>query len=228
MRCIDLGCGGGQVTLEIARLVAPGGSAVGVDMDQIKLDLARRTAAQRGLGNVEFRQLNVRDWDEPGGYDAVYCRVLLHHLSRPVDLLGRMWAAVRPGGVLIVEDADFDGRCCHPPNEGFDFFLRTYGQVLQRSGGDHAFGRKLYAGFLAAGIPRPQVTLVQPAWTEGKEKTLAWSTLEATAEAIVSQRVASEGDVMAALATLERFTADPQTLICGPCIFQLWSARRKD
>ena len=48
MRCIDLGCGGGEVTLEIARLVAPGGSVVGADMDEIKLDLARRTAAERG------------------------------------------------------------------------------------------------------------------------------------------------------------------------------------
>ena len=70
-------------------------------MDQIKLDLARRTAAQRGLGNVEFRQLNVRDWDEPGGYDAVYCRVLLHHLSQPVDVLGRMWPAVRPADYTV-------------------------------------------------------------------------------------------------------------------------------
>ncbi len=114
MRCIDLGCGGGEVTFEIARLVAPGGSVTGVDMDAIKLDLARRAAAERGLGNVEFRLLNVRDWDESGAYDAVYCRFLLQHLSQPVDLLRRIWAGVRPGGVLIVEDADFDGWCWTP------------------------------------------------------------------------------------------------------------------
>ena len=60
MRCIDLGCGGGEVTLEIAGLVAPGGSVTGVDLDEIKLDLGRRAAAKRGLDNVEFRPLNVR------------------------------------------------------------------------------------------------------------------------------------------------------------------------
>jgi 2-polyprenyl-3-methyl-5-hydroxy-6-metoxy-1,4-benzoquinol methylase len=109
MRCIDLGCGGGEVTLEIARLVDPGGSVTGVDMDEIKLGLARREAVRRGLGNVEFRLLDVGDWDEPGSYDVVYCRFLLQHLSQPVGLLRRMWAGVRPGGVLIVEDADFDG-----------------------------------------------------------------------------------------------------------------------
>jgi ubiquinone/menaquinone biosynthesis C-methylase UbiE len=225
MRCIDLGCGGGEVTLEIAKLVAPGGHVTGVDMDEIKLDLARRAAAARGLGNVEFRLLNVRDWDERSRYDMVYCRFVLQHLSQPVDLLRRMWAAVRQRGLLVVEDADFDGFCCHPSNEGFDFFLRTYSQVLQRRGGDHAIGRKLYGYFLAAGIPHPQVALVQSLWTEGEEKTLAWSTLEASADAIVSEGIASQDEVSEALATLQRFSANPDTLICGPRVFQLWSRR---
>jgi ubiquinone/menaquinone biosynthesis C-methylase UbiE len=115
MRCIDIGCGGGEVTMAIAEMVAPGGTAVGVDMDEVKLALARRAAAPRGLGNVEFTTLDVRDWGQPGGYDAVYARFLLHHLSQPGSLLRRMWTAVAEGGVLIVEDADFDGWCCDPP-----------------------------------------------------------------------------------------------------------------
>jgi ubiquinone/menaquinone biosynthesis C-methylase UbiE len=225
MRCIDLGCGGGEVTLEVARLVAPGGSATGVDMDGVKLDLARQAAARRGQDNVEFRLMNLDDWDEPGTYDAVYCRFVLQHLSQPVALLRRMWAGVRPGGVLIVEDADFDGFCCHPANEGFDFFLRAYRQVIQRRGGDHAMGRKLYGCLLAAGIPDPQVAVVQPVSTEGEAKTLPWSTLEATAEAIVSEHVASADEVAVALSSLQQFTADPRTLISGPRVFQLWSRR---
>ena len=59
MRCIDLGCGGGEVTFELAKLVAPDGDVVGVDMDEIKLALAREAAADRGITNVEFRALNV-------------------------------------------------------------------------------------------------------------------------------------------------------------------------
>jgi len=225
MRCIDLGCGGGAVTLEMASLVAPGGSAVGVDMDGIKLDLAREAAGARGLGNVEFRQLNLNDWHEPAGYDAVYCRFVLQHLSQPGGLLRRMWAGVRPGGVLIVEDADFDGWCCHPANEGFDFFLRSYREVIRRSGGDHAAGRKLYGYLLAAGVPGPQVAVVQPVCVSGEEKTLAWSTLEATAGAILSEGLATRDEVTAQLASLAEFTADERTLISGPRVFQLWSRR---
>ena len=125
----------------------------------------------------------------------------------------------------MVEDADFDGWCCHPPNDGFDFFVRTYAEVLHRRGGDRAIGRKLCGYFSAAGIPGPQLALVQPARLDGEGKTLAWLTLEAATDAIVSEGVASRDEVAAALTTLERFTADPATLICGPRIFQLWSRR---
>lgn len=109
MKCVDLGCGGGEVTFELARAVAPGGFVTGVDMDEVKLGLARAAAAERGIGNVEFTAGNVNDWDEPDAYDVVYSRYLLQHLSEPVNLLRRMWAVVRSGGLVIVEDADFDG-----------------------------------------------------------------------------------------------------------------------
>jgi 2-polyprenyl-3-methyl-5-hydroxy-6-metoxy-1,4-benzoquinol methylase len=76
MRCVDVGCGGGAVTLEIARLVAPGGTVAGVDMDEVTVGLARQAAAEGGVRNVEFRVLDVRDWEEPGGYDVVWDALL--------------------------------------------------------------------------------------------------------------------------------------------------------
>jgi ubiquinone/menaquinone biosynthesis C-methylase UbiE len=224
MRCVDIGCGGGAVALELARMVAPGGTVVGIDADEVKLALARRAAAERQLGNVEFTALDVRDWDEPGAYDVAYSRFLLQHLSDPVGLLRRMWAAVAAGGVLIVEDADFDGWCCDPPNEALELFLDTYRRVLARRGGDHAIGRKLHRYAMAAGIPDPQVRLVQPVH-QGEAKMLAWSTLDATAEAIISERLATEDQITAALASLRQFSDDPHTLMCGPRVFQLWARR---
>jgi ubiquinone/menaquinone biosynthesis C-methylase UbiE len=225
MTCVDLGCGGGEVTFELARLVGPGGSVTGVDMDEVKLGLAQKAAVERAVSNVEFLTRNVNEWAGPDAYDVVYARFLLQHLSEPVNLLRRMWAAVRPGGLVIVEDPDFDGWCCHPPNEGFDFFVRSYAEVIRRRGGDHASGRKLYRYFLDAGIPTPQVALVQSVAVSGEAKELAWSTLDATSEAILSEGVATSSELTAALASLRQFTDDDTTLIARPRVFQLWSAR---
>ena len=224
MNAVDLGCGGGNVVLEIATLVAPA-LVTGIDMDDVKLALARKAAAARGLANVRFQAMDLRDWHEHAAYDVVYARFVLQHLAQPVEMLGRMWEAVRSGGVLIVEDADFDGWACHPTRTGFDVFTRTYAEVIRRAGGDHSIGRKLYAYFLEAGIGRPEIKVVQPVSIEGEAKSLPWTTLDATADLIVAESIASRDEVEAALLDLETTTKDPGSLITGPRIFQLWCRR---
>jgi len=95
------------------------GRAVGIDTDRAKLELAQEAARERGLANVAFEAADVSQWTAPGGYDFVYCRFLLQHLATRVGLLRRMWDAVRPVGVLAVEDADLEGLFCDLDNDGF-------------------------------------------------------------------------------------------------------------
>ena len=171
--------------------------------------------------------MNLHDWHEPAAYDVVYTRFVLQHLSQPVQMLRQMWEAVRPGGMLIVEDADFDGWACYPPSSGLDFFTRTYAQLIRRSGGDHSMARKLHAYFMRAGIGRPEVQVNQPVYIEGEGKTLPWTTLEATADLIVAESIASREDVEDALRDLKRLAGDQETLLLGPRIFQLWCRRAK-
>ena len=225
MRCVDLGCGGGEVSFDLAAAAGPAGSVTGIDMDPEKLALARASARERGIGNVGLRAGNVNDWDEPGAYDFVYCRFLLQHLAQPADLLRRMWAAVRPGGVIAVEDADFEGMFCDPPNDGFDFYRTMYQEVCRRNGGDPTIGRKLYRYFGRAGMADPQVRLAQDLAVTEDLKTLAVLTLEASADAIAGAGLASADEVSGALASLRAFAATPGTLVGDPRTFQVWARR---
>src|SRR5215218_1241077 len=59
MHCLDVGCGGGDVTFELARLVGPSGRVVGIDIDATKLDLARGEAEQQQIGNAAFRLTDI-------------------------------------------------------------------------------------------------------------------------------------------------------------------------
>jgi ubiquinone/menaquinone biosynthesis C-methylase UbiE len=224
-RCLDLGCGGGEVTFDLARLAGPSGSVVGVDMDQAKLALARHAAARDGYLNVEFLAMNVGEWDEPASYDLVYCRFLVQHLSQPADLLRRMWSAVRPGGVIAVEDADFDGLFCDPDNAGFDFYRRMYPQVCTLNGGDPVVGRKLGRYFAEAGISNPELRLVQCFGSAGEIKALGLSTLEASADAIVSAGLATAEEVAAAIADLSAFVDAKDTIVGDPRTFQIWARK---
>lgn len=225
MRCLDLGCGGGDVAFELARIVGEQGEVVGIDMDEVKIELARGEARERGLPNIEFRSQDVTAWSEPDSYDLVYSRFLLEHLNRPVEVLREMWAAVRRGGALVVEDTDFEGLFCEPSNEGYEFHSRMYLRTIARYGGDGALGRRLYRLFLEAHIPAPQLKLVQWADATGEAKRLPLLTLEATADSIVDAGLASPAQVQSAIASLRAFTDDPTTIVGSPRIFQVWAAR---
>ncbi|HEY7604063.1 MAG TPA: methyltransferase domain-containing protein [Gaiellaceae bacterium] len=225
MRCVDLGCGGGEVTFELARLVGPSGHVTGIDLDDVKLDLAKESENAQELRNVELRDADVAEWDEPGAYDLVYCRFLLEHLSSPVDLLRRMWAAVAPGGAIAVESTDFDGQFGEPPNDAFEEHERLYRAVAELRGGDPTAGRKMFRYFIDAGVPRPQVRIVQRVDSEGEAKSLAVLTFQAVAGPVVDEGLATAEEVEATLAGLEAFTTDPETLVAQPRIFQLWRRR---
>jgi len=223
---LDLGCGGGDVTLEIAGRVGPAGRVVGIDMDEVKLDLARRDAATAGLTNVEFRQMSVYDWAEPDTYDLVYCRNFLQHLSRPVDVLRAMWTGLRPGGALVAEDVEFSAAFCDPPNEWHEFWLDTYQAVLRSHGGDPASGRKLHRLFVEAGVAaRPHVTLSQRVDLDNEYKHMPGLTVAATAEAIIADGLATAETVAEAVARLRDYADDPHTLVGSPRMFQVWARK---
>lgn len=221
MSCFDLGCGGGEVTLEIARWVGPSGSVVGLDMDAKKLDLARKSAAERGLTNVEFRVGTVADWAETDAYDLVYSRFVLQHLRDPARALQKLWAATRAPGTLVVEDADHSTWALHPPDPGFDFFHKMMLSAQVHAGGDPETGRKLLHLALAAGIPRPEIALRSTLRVEGEALSLPLLTLDAVAESLRRDRLATDAEIATARESLARALAKPGTLLVGPNIFQL-------
>src|SRR5262245_31410556 len=77
MACLDVGCGGGDVTFEIARMVGPTGCVVGIDLDETKIALARREAAALPPCNVEFRVSKIGDGVATAEFDVVYTRFVL-------------------------------------------------------------------------------------------------------------------------------------------------------
>jgi hypothetical protein len=149
----------------------------------------------------------------------------LQHLSRPLDVVRSMWAAVRVGGVIAIEDADFDSQFCEPPNAAFDFWVTAYQQVLRAHGGDPLSGRKLHTLFAEAGIPDPTLHVVQRVDRDGESKRMPQLTIEATADAIVAEGIATAEQVRAALDGLAALAEDPSILIGRPRYLQAWSRK---
>lgn len=225
MTCLDLGCGGGDVTLQLAALTGPCGRVIGADMDETELELAQQAAKRDGLGNVQFCRLNVQDWIEESQYDCIYSRFLLTHLADPLQVLHRMLRAVKPGGLALIEDIDFEGHFCQPPCKGFDSYVRFYRMAARKQGADADIGPKLYRMMLDAGWQNVKVKVVQPIFTSGEGKEIALLTLTNIADSLLSEELTTKSELQSALEDLTQFTDDPRTLVSLPRVFQLYGRR---
>lgn len=225
MDCLDMGCGGGDVTLGIARLAGPTGTVAGIDIDAVKLEAARREAARLNLSNVTFQQASICDWATDQAYDRIYVRFLLTHLSDCAAALTALRRALRPSGVLIVEDIDFTGSFSYPRCPAFDRYIDLYRGVVHRRGGDPDIGPKLRGLLADAGLQSVHASVVQPFHYDQEEKTLQLSTYINIADAILAENLADSAELEQSIAELAAFTDDPTTLVSLPRIFQVWGHR---
>jgi ubiquinone/menaquinone biosynthesis C-methylase UbiE len=109
-RVLDVGCGSGVVTREIAKRVGTDGRAVGLDQSPALLAVADELARKAGLGNnVEFREGNVLRLPFPDGvFDAVLCVTVLSHVPGGEHAIPELVRVLRPGGRVGVFDFDAD------------------------------------------------------------------------------------------------------------------------
>jgi SAM-dependent methyltransferase len=157
MRCLDVGCGPGEVMRLLAERVGPGGSVTGVDADGDTGRQAREVLRATVETPVEFVEGSFHEV-EPGTFDVVYVRLVLMHLADPAALLRRLYGWVVPGGVLVVQDYDTAGMDMYPRRDCWDEFTRVMDGVFAKTGGDPRCGLHLPASFLAAGIGAPDGT----------------------------------------------------------------------
>jgi len=223
--CLDLGCGAGEVTFELARLVGPNGRVLGMDMDTVKLDLARARAEVEGVKNIEFRQADVFEWNEDSLYDFIYVRFLLTHLPNRDRVVPKILRALRPGGALALEDIYFKGYISYPPNAAHDRYVALYQEVVRRRGGDANIGPQLLSMFMNAGLKDAQLSIVYPEHKEGSGKEVSHLTMIGISQSVLEEKLADESELQNIISELERYTRDPSTTACGPSIFQI-SGRR--
>jgi SAM-dependent methyltransferase len=122
---LDLGCGFGDTTRQLAELVGPQGGAVGVDVAPPFVELAREEAAAAGVANVEFRVADVQTDELGGPYDYAFSRMGIMFFANPVAALRNVRSALRPGGLLraVVWRRKLDNDWLHRAEEVVDGYL---------------------------------------------------------------------------------------------------------
>jgi SAM-dependent methyltransferase len=159
MRVLDVGSGAGDVTFLAANLVGDAGEVVGVDRASAALVTARGRADALSLRHVSFREGDPANMTFEKPFDAVVGRYVLMFQHDPTSMLRKLAAHVRPGGVVVFHEPDWDSARSFPLVPTYDRCCRWIVETLRMSGADPRMGIKLHATFVAAGLPAPTMRL---------------------------------------------------------------------
>lgn len=158
--CLDAGCGPGETMRAMAERVGPGGRVLGIDADASLGALALAMLHGAGHRQCTFSGQDLTAGEPiPGApFDLVYTRLLLFHLPQRVDVLARLWAAVAPGGHLLVQDYDLRSISTLPDLDSVAELGRVVTSAFGAAGADVSAGARLPQLFAQAGVGTPDGT----------------------------------------------------------------------
>ena len=154
-RVLDLGCGPGLVTIELARALGQGGRVVGVDREADAVATARALLDEAGLAHVEVRRAEA--WStglDAGAFDVVCLRhVLAHNTFEEVSrILEHVRSLLRPGGCCYVVESDLTANRIDPPIPDLVDLTERYIAYLRSLGRNPAAGPMMGSTLAGAGF----------------------------------------------------------------------------
>ena len=166
MRVLELGSGGGDVTLLAASLVGTAGSVLGIERSPAAVDAARQRAQAAGVHNVAFQLGAIDELELQGPFDALIGRLILLYLPDPAATLATIARrSLNPGAIVSFMEMDMEGARTVPRvplvTESTGHLVETF----RRAGNPIDLGSRLGQVFRAAGFPEAQLmarTRLQP------------------------------------------------------------------
>lgn len=177
-RILDVGCGSGAITLDIAKNT--NGKVFGIDISKKMIYKAKKVL--EGY-NIELRVGDVHDLPfKDESFDLVVCNLLLMWVKKPQQVVNEM-ARVSKKWVLATLEPDYGGRITYPQNDEID---NAFSYSIKEKGGNPYIGRQLRKLFVSAGLETEVGISNTRIWSceEDKKSILAtWNFYESRLEA---------------------------------------------
>jgi ubiquinone/menaquinone biosynthesis C-methylase UbiE len=218
---LDVGCGPGTITADLAMLVAPG-RVRGVDASADVIEAARRTAAERGV-EIDFAVGDAYALElEDASVDVVHAHQVLQHLADPVAALAEWRRVLKPGGLLAARDSDYSVFAWYPAEPLFDRWMELYQGAARANRGEPDAGRMLLAWAHRAGWT--DVTTTASAWCFANDADRTWwadlwadrISISALADQLLAENRATTDELEAIAAAWRRWARNPDGFFIIP------------
>ena len=229
---LDVGCGPGYATLDLAELVGRSGQVVAIDKSEKFLSALEAQRCQRGLDNITIHRADFDHGDFPAAVmaNAAWCRWVFAFLQRPQDVLTRLAEAIGPGGVIVIHEYfDYSTWRTAPRCPELEEFVTSVMASWRDAGGEPDIALSLPGWLEELGFElrsvRPIVDIVQP-------DHIKWGWLRSFIE-VGRSRLVDLGYLNAIQAesiwqALTASEATPRTRMITPGVLEIVAVRRPD
>jgi SAM-dependent methyltransferase len=165
---LDVGCGPGYAAMDLAELVGPSGRVVALDKSARFLDALETMCRARGSANIQRYRCDLEAGEFPDvRADRAWCRWVLAFVKNPRDVLARIRAALRPDGILVLNEY-FDYRTwrASPRCPEFEEFVAAVMASWRATGGEPDIALPVLTWLPELGLEltsaRPLIECVEP------------------------------------------------------------------
>jgi ubiquinone/menaquinone biosynthesis C-methylase UbiE len=169
---LDVGCGPGTITVDLAARVTPG-SVIGIDRAEDVIAQAGDLGRSRGAQNVTFAVGDIYALAfADASFDVVHAHQVLQHLRDPIAALRELRRVLRPGGTLAARDSDYAAFVWAPADPLLARWNELYHAVTAHNGAEADAGRYLLGWVQQAGFT--DVEAASSTWTFADPESRAW------------------------------------------------------
>lgn len=221
---LDLGCGPGFCSFELAYMVGNEGRVIGVDISPTYVNMVRKQAELHGLP-IELRTCSFDDMElEPESLDGMFCRWALAWVPNPDEVLFKVKNALKPGNRMVIQEYfDWTTFQSEPPLPQLQKGIAAaYRSMKEEQPGDIDVGRRIPAMAEDLGL---KVLHVRPVTKLAMPSDLTWewpySFLKIYLPKLIERGLISEKEVEEALQEFDQLTAMPQAMILCPTVVEI-------
>jgi len=220
---LDLGCGMGETTRQLARTLDKPNEIVGLELNPDLVETAKKVSSGQE-DRVSFEQGDVFALEfADNSFDFVFARYLLMHLSEPEAVLKEMLRVCKSRGVVAVQEPDFSFQRCYPDSWAYERLPDLFRRLFP----DAFLGPKLWLLFQKIGYGSSNVLVDSVVEVNQNDLRRCYRlSVEAMEKAVIEKGLYSELEFERLCAELERVEKEENILCVSNCIFSTWVVKR--
>ncbi len=226
---LDIGCGPGYTSLDLAGLVGPQGRVVAIDVSGRFIEHLKQRQRANGDTTIDARVGDVQQLDlDEESVDAAYQRWVVCFVKDPEAVIRGVARALRPGAAFAIQDyVNYEGVLVGPRSDAFQRFMRVVAETWNGQGGDTTIGLRLPTLLAKYGLVPVEISPLQRVARPGSQ-LWNWPTIfiETYAPKLVEEGRLTASEHEALIRDWSARTDDPSAFFCTPPMVEIIAVKR--